>query len=452
MNARRLLAVAALACALACSSLTPQPAAVTQSAATNSAQLTPAYLPPNCANVPIATVSPSAALAVPTPYLEANPEISKDLQKKVFDETLNDVERVYVYPDYNGKDWAGITDAVRKKIEAGLNTEHFYSEMQLMIEALGDDHSRFESPVDVAASNAELAGTDEYVGIGVYVLPEVERVRVSVISVFHGSPAEHSGIKAHDSLLAVDGIPVVQAGRERSEIMLGPECSAVRVTVQSPGEAARNILIIRQRIQSSDTVESILLPTKDGSRVAYVSLPTFFDESIPKQVSDALEKLGDLDGLILDNRFNHGGSSDIFEPILSYFAAGDMGKFVSRSGSHPLYIDPQPIHNSQTVPIVILVGEDTVSFGEIFSGVMQNSGRAKIVGKTTLGNVEVLHGYNFDDGSLLWIAQETFMPANSTADWEQTGIVTDVAAYSDWDTFTFDNDPAVLAAVKLLGH
>ena len=37
-------------------------------------------------------------------------------------------------------------------------------------------------------------------------------------------------------------------------------------------------------------------------------------------------------------------------------------------------------------------------------------------------------------------------------DWEETGIVPDVQAYAPWDTFYFDTDPSIAAAVELLGH
>jgi C-terminal processing protease CtpA/Prc len=115
-------------------------------------------------------------------------------------------------------------------------------------------------------------------------------------------------------------------------------------------------------------------------------------------------------------------------------------------------IAADPVQNSQTVPLVVLVSEDTVSFGEVFSGVLKDSGRAQIVGESTLGNVEVLHGYDLADGSRVWIAEETFTPLNSQANWEVTGIVPDVQAYADWDTFTFENDPSIAAALNLLGH
>jgi len=64
----------------------------------------------------------------------------------------------------------------------------------------------------------------------------------------------------------------------------------------------------------------------------------------------------------------------------------------------------------------------------------------------------VLHGFNFDDGSQLWLASERFFPAHSDENWEETGIVPDVPAFAPWDTFDFENDPSVAEAIKLLGH
>ena len=115
-------------------------------------------------------------------------------------------------------------------------------------------------------------------------------------------------------------------------------------------------------------------------------------------------------------------------------------------------VEPDPIQNSQTVPLVIVVSEDTVSYGEIFAGALKDSGRARIVGETSLGNVEVLHGYGFDDGSVLWIASETFDSAFSDVNWEETGIIPDLNAFAEWDTITFETDPSIAAAVELLGH
>jgi hypothetical protein len=66
-----------------------------------------------------------------------------------------------------------------------------------------------------------------------------------------------------------------------------------------------------------------------------------------------------------------------------------------------------------------------------------------------LGNVEVLWGYSFDDGSRAWIAHDRFVPVNNLeADWEHLGIEVDIEAPSAWDEHTLETDPAVQAALE----
>jgi carboxyl-terminal processing protease len=451
MNLRRFALFILLPVLLACNFITGSPNTPAAPATEAPVSLLPAYIPPGCEAVPLATVPPATLLA-PTPELQANPEISPEIQLRVFEQAVDVIARVYVYPDFNGVDWAGIVPTYRTRIANGLDTEAFYDEMQALIDELGDEHSNFESPLEVAASEAELAGSNEFVGVGVSVLPQAEKGQGTVIAVFPDSPAEHSGIRPHDSLLEVDGYPIVEDDQVNIQRVRGPECSAVQLTVQSPGQAPREIMLVRHRIAGGLPIDARRVPTTDGSRIGYIMLPSFFDQTIPDKMAAALEEFGELDGLILDNRMNGGGSSSVVEPILSFLTSGTLGSFRSRAESRSLAVEADPIHNSQTVPLVILVGPDTVSFGEIFSGALRDTGRAQIVGETTLGNVETLHGYDFEDGSRMWIAEETFEPAVSQADWEATGIIPDVQAYAEWDTFTFENDPSVAAALTLLGH
>ncbi len=222
--------------------------------------------------------------------------------------------------------------------------------------------------------------------------------------------------------------------------------------MQSPGEAPRDVMLLRYAIQGDVPIDARLVTTTDGSKIGYIFIPSFFDETIPEQIKNALNEFGPLDGLMLDVRMNGGGSSSVTYPIFEYFIQGTLGQFVSREASRPLEIKANEIQNSQTVPLIVMVSQDTVSFGEIFAGVLKDSGRAKIVGETSLGNVEVLHGYDFDDGSQIWLAAETFHSAFSDTNWEETGIVPDVQAFSEWDTFYFDTDPSIAAALDLLGH
>ena len=414
--------------------------------------LKPAYIPATCQGAPLATISPDVMPDQLSAGLEPNPEISRDMQQRVFDQTVDVIEQVYVYPDFNGRDWPAIVSKYQAEITAGLSTEEFYFTMYEMINDLGDEHSSFQPPSVVAELDAEREGDNEFVGVGIFAMPQIDKEQVTLISVFPDSPAEHGGLKAHDAILAVDGHPIVEDGEIYINLARGPECTATVLTVRSPGEEPRNVMLVRERIQGPSLIDARLVPTIDGSRIGYIFIPSFLDRTIPGQIEEALTNFGPLDGLILDNRLNGGGSSDVVEPIMSFFTAGVQGEFVSREESRPFIINPNSISNSQDVPLIVLVGEDTASFGEIFAGILQDSGRAKVVGQTTMGNVETLHGYNFDDGSRIWIAAETFYPAVSQVSWEESGVVVDVEAYADWDTFTFENDPSIAAALMLLDN
>jgi carboxyl-terminal processing protease len=410
-------------------------------------QLVPAFIPPQCKAQPVATLSPEQ-VAQPVQTFDVK-EISKSKQLQILDEIKGIVKDKYVYPDYNGKNWDEIVARYRAMVDAGLETQKFYTQMQAMIAELGDDHSSFISPIEVEASDAELKGESTFVGVGIYSNLNPDRKSLVVISTFPGSPAEYGGLQSHDSILALDGKPI---SPDDTKLTRGPECTAVVLKVQSPGEEPRDVIVMRTKVDGNIPVDARLVTTTDGSRIGYIFIPSFFDETLPPQIENALKEFGQLDGLILDLRLNGGGSSTVLYPILSLFTKGRLGSFVSRDSSRPLEIEPNPVNNSQTVPLVVLVSKNTASFGEIFSGIMKDARHAKITGETSLGNVEVLHGHNFEDGSVLWLASEKFDSAFSDTDWEQTGIVTDIEAYADWNTFYFDTDPSIAAGLKLLGH
>jgi carboxyl-terminal processing protease len=409
------------------------------------------YIPPDCQGKTITAYPTAADLVPPTP--QPNPVLSLTDQMNLLDDVNNAVTDQYVYPNYNGANWSGLVASFQTEIQGGLDTETFYAKAQNLISALGDEHSYILSPAQVAADKIATAGQNSYVGFGVVVQPLPDKEKGTITDIFVDSPAEHGGLAPHDSILSVNGFPLVDSsGKSYPERLKGPECTGAELTVQTPGQAQRKLTMVRYHITGPLPVYERLVATTDGSRIGYIFIPTFLDSTIPDQVKNALSTLGQPDGLIIDNRMNGGGLGSVRDAFLAYFTAGHVGDFVNRTATQALDITADPVDNSQTVPLIVLVGTYTVSFGEISSGILQDVGRAKLVGKTTLGNVESLSGFDFFDGSTLWLAFQTFDPVNSHADWEATGIIPDINADADWDTFTFDNDPGVVAAVTALGH
>ncbi len=396
-----------------------------------------------------ATAAPTFTPTGPTPT-----PLTKTLQLNVFEKLWKTVKDNYLYPDFNGLDWDTIHTEYRQKIESGLSNGAFYQALGEMIYRLKDDHSVFLSPDEVKRQEAEFSGNTSFVGIGVLVLAVPERQRAVILIVFRGSPAEQAGLKSHDNLLTVDGQPILDENGVLRDILRGPVGTQVTLSVQTPGQEPRQLTINRRPISAPVPVPYQVLRTASGKRVGYLLITTFADGTISDQVGAALRAMsadGPLNGVIIDNRMNEGGTNTMLEGTLSYFTHGKLGDFVARDQTDPLQIMGKDISGSQEVPLVVLVGKNTVSFGEIFSGVLKDTGRAHLIGETTAGNVEILWGYDFQDGSRAWIAHEYFRPLNHPDQkWEGVGIIPDETVVTAWDLYTVETDPAVNAGLEYL--
>ena len=414
--------------------------------ATSTSNLPPVPTLPDSSDTPIEPLE--RPTPQPTPTLQ---DLGLNEQMSIFKELWQIVKDEYLYEDFNGVDWDEVYQRYEQRLQAGMDTESFYLSMDEMVYELQDEHSVFLTPQMVAAEEAEYAGDNDYVGIGVWIQFYPDKDKAVVLLTFPGGPAEQGGVKAHDSILSVEGIILDDEEGDALDILLGIEGTPVTFVIQSPGEEPREMTLNRGRITSSIPVPYETFTSPGGKRIGYILIPTFSDSTIDKQVGDALAEMtqdAPLDGIILDNRLNGGGWETVASSTLGYFTSGVVGHFANRQGQEAFDVPRKNVGGSADLPLVVLVGPDTVSFGEIFSGVLKDQGRATIVGETTLGNVEVLWGYSFDDGSRAWIAHDRFVPANNPeADWEHNGIIVDVEAPSAWDEHTPDSDPAIQAAL-----
>lgn len=396
------------------------------------------------------TPSPSRTkTAVPSPVFTPS-----QLQREIFEELWQIINNDYLYPDYNGLDWNAIHEEYLQRIEAGINDDDFYLSMDEMISRLGDDHSLFLSPEEAAEEDAQYAGNNNYVGIGILAIAVPERNRATVILTFPNSPAEHAGIQSHVNILAVDGEHIIDGDGFLRDIIRGPEGTNITLTVQTPGERPRQVTLTRRRILGAIPVPYQVIASAGGQRIGYILLATLSDSTIDEQVENALREMtkqNPLDGLILDNRQNDGGADTVLINTLSYFTNGTLGFFISRYEERPLHVEGRDAFGSQQIPLVVLIGIETVSYGEVMSGVLKDNERAYLIGETTEGNIETLWGYDFPDGSRAWIASESFRSYNHpTEDWEVTGIIPHKTIITNWDEITIDHDPAVDAALAYL--
>lgn len=391
------------------------------------------------------TVEPTAAAnAEPTPTL-----MSKNDRVNLFEDVWSTVDDNYLYRDFRGLDWNAEHDKYETIIENAKTSTEYYDAISEMIGELKDDHSRFLSPAAAREEDDLQSGNANYVGVGIISSP-LEK-SVLVIFVFKNSPAEKAGLNRRDQIVAIDGKPI-EDPTNISNIIRGPEGTTVKLTVHSPGQAERDIPIVRGKITGGIVPTSSRLEKEPS--IGYLIIPDLFTDDMGYLVEDELNSLlagsPKMTGLIVDLRGNGGGFRTVLEQILSYFVEGDVGTFFSANDSYPLHITASSIQGElKDIPVVLLIDGGAESYAEVLAASIQEKGRAQVVGVHSAGNTETIFQYNFEDGSRLWCAQEGFKLLDGT-NMEGTGVIPDYVIDADWMTYPESEDPHIVKAVELL--
>ncbi len=426
---------------------TPQPTSTRHPTAT------PTVIPsPTITPSPTVTPSPTITLVPlrPTPTLMP---LTGEQRADLFNQLWTRVRDNYVYTDYGGVDWEGVRAEFAPRVVTATTEAEFYGLLREMIERLGDEHSRFESPQDVAAETARFNGNLNYGGIGALVRTVEEGGLI--IQVTKGGPAATAGIEPRDLILAVEGIPFIDTAAFGPHgpigAVRGTPGTTVMLTVRSPGSLPRTVPVMRRAIQTDAfiEVEAQILP---GTRVGLLRLDTFNSENLVERVRTRLVQLTTempLEGLIVDVRTNSGGRVDMLLNILALFNHG--GLIGSQSGQNFRADLTVPtgaaLPQLAGVPIVVLTGPETVSAAEMFAVGMQVLGRARIVGLPSAGNTENLRGHDLYDGSRLWLAELTYrLPDGRLI--EEIGVQPDRVVDADWWQFEPAQDPQIQAALE----
>jgi carboxyl-terminal processing protease len=432
----------------------PAPSATARPASTDAPTARPTLTP---TTVPTPTPAPPTPTAAPTvPVVPLDPTatlvpVSGEEREQIFNEAWEIVRDNYLYEDYNGLDWQAVREELAPRAAAAETPEAFYAVMYELINRLNDEHSRFESPQDVARQEAEFEGELRYGGIGA-VVRELDDGGL-ILTLAPGGPAEQAGLQTRDLIIAVDGIPFNDPDAFGPEGPIsrirGTPGSTVVLTVQTAGEAAREVTVTRQAIPGD------AFPRVESSRLAgnigLVTIETFYVEEVDQLVREKVEALlaeGPLNGLIIDVRSNSGGYVHLMRNTLALFIdGGSIGSTGGRTSNEEQIIpDGRTIPGMENVPMVVLTGPDSVSAAEMFAAGMQVRQRARIVGLPSAGNTENLFTYNFDDGSRILLAEVAYRLPDGTLI-EGRGVLPDRTVDAEWWRYPPEEDPQITAAL-----
>ncbi len=403
------------------------------------------------ASLACSTLSTLPGLATPTPTappLPPTPSLS-DLQLEVLDVVDQTVRDFYVREDLDGVAWDVAVADARSSVQAGVDQAGFDALMDGLSAMLPDGNGGYVSRAELVEQEANATAT--YQGIGVYFgLRTDPEPRVIVLGVIPGSPAEAAGLLAHDAILAVDGepVPADAVSSDMTSRIRGPAGTDVTLSVRSPGQAPRDVIVTRGEITGAGSLTTDVLP----GEVFYARLPVGVDGSTFGALSSALSEASEgrtLNGIVIDLRIASSGAAWPLLEMLQLFTSGPVGEFYNRLAVTPLEIEAREVAGSQSLPLVLLVGPDTRGNPEVLAQMLQANGRATVVGLPTEGLVEQVDSLELPDGSLFSLATASFRDVNGV-DISLTGLTPDRVVEQDWDAYSDQADPVLNLAIEIL--
>ncbi len=317
-----------------------------------------------------------------------------------------------------------------------------------IFDSIEDSYTRYISQEEY--EEMLVSGNEEYVGIGVHIAQNVNTGKMVIISVMPNSPAKEAGIISGDVVTSVDGKEVTKENYSQSvDALKGKEGTEAKLTIQR-GEEIITKTVTRRKI-TANNVESSVIDNKYG----YIRILEF-ENNIYNQFKEEYTSLVEKEkvkGIIIDVRNNPGGIVSETVKIADLLCReGKIVETIYRDGTKKVYMSDK---DEATVPIVVLVNENSASAAEILAGAIKDLKQGTIVGKQTFGKGVVQSIVPLEEGGAVSVTTAKYYTA-SGVEIHGNGISPDVEVdISDGNrglTVDFNKDEQVIKAVEILNN
>ena len=276
------------------------------------------------------------------------------------------------------------------------------------VEGLGDEYSEYITKEEYEEYEINIMGN--YVGIGIYMSVYKDSDEIVVLSPIEDSPAESAGILTGDIILKVDGIEYDgEHLDEASAAIKGEEGTKVKIEIK------RNEQIMELEVERKKVIVNPVKSEVKENNIGYIKL-TSFDEDTSKIFKEKYEELQkqNIQSLIIDLRDNGGGIVQEALTIADYMLEKDSKMLITVNKKENEVIETAKIDPIITIPVVLLVNENSASASEILAGALKDNNRAKIVGTKTYGKGVIQELLRLKDGSAIKLTTEEYYTPNRT--------------------------------------
>ena len=317
-----------------------------------------------------------------------------------------------------GRDWKDISESLTKRYQRiqkavyQYNSEDVFQSYMNAYTNAYDPHTDYFSPPDAANFQIDMSLSLE--GIGARLMQNLDYTQVAEI--IPGGPAyESKRIQKDDKIIGVaqgdDGEFLDVIGWRLDDVVSkirGPKGSIVRLQILKISEGINalpdTLRLVRDKINlEQQAAKAEMIPITEGNttyNLGVITVPSFylnFEElrdgkedyrSTTRDVKKLIIGLQEqgMDGLMIDLRFNGGGSlQEAIEMSGLFIPDGPIVQVRNYDQSVDKMDDEDGGEVFYDGPLAVLVNRGSASASEIFSGAIQDYRRGVIIGESTFG-------------------------------------------------------------------
>jgi C-terminal processing protease CtpA/Prc len=383
---------------------------------------------------------------------------------EAFDAMLEKFTNEYAFTELKDIDWAARGEEFRPRFEEAeqSNDSHLYAlALRDFLWSIPDTHVAFDQSLVNEDFIIETEG-----GLG-FAMRETDDGAIVANFVLPGGPAEQAGMEWGAEIISLDGRPVAEViegtvpwsspfsnpiverlQQLRYALRFPMTKGQVEITFKNPDGAEQTAMldVVAEResfsfssFNSGQPVTSLpveyeLLPSGYG----YLQINSFQDNDVLSiQVWEHAIQFfneNEIPGVIIDMRFNGGGSGWLADQMAAYFFdeeivvgntarySKDTGEFYMDPGDEAVMIPPRP-ELQYHGPVAVLVGPVCASACEFFSYNMTIDDRAIIVGQyPTVGAGGSVQDFLMPEGLLVRMTIGRAVDAEGNIHIEGTGV------------------------------
>ncbi len=270
--------------------------------------------------------------------------------------------------------------------------------IELLVSKL-DPHSYYLSGADYQSFKERMMGS--YVGIGIDY--DLIRDTVYLLKVIKNSPAADAGLLPGDQILQINNKATSGAKLSREQVY-DLWRSAGNQVVLNINRFGNDTLSQIEIFKGDVSLESVPYATMIDDESGYIKVSRFARNTFESFMSH-LETLSEkgLENLIIDLRNNPGGSLDQVIRMLNQLVPDRNQLLLYTEGEHSRKVEYKTTGKTliDLDQIAVIINENSVSASEVLAGVLQDLGRAIVVGRRSYGKALVQEMYDLSEESAI---------------------------------------------------